>query len=151
MKHQKWNVFLCTLLAVTVLFGIWPYNINAEIDMTDAFPMYEPSDDQMDVQTASVLLDPEIVDGAVYAISNNWSGKWASTAYSAATVDQLNLFQTNQWSGKSQNFRFEKTSSGSNTYIIYPLEYNGQMKRQRRSERCGVIVLQYHPIPKRSM
>ena len=22
MKHQKWSVFLCTLLAVTVLFGI---------------------------------------------------------------------------------------------------------------------------------
>ena len=65
MKHQKWSVFLCTILAVTVLFGIWPYHINAEIDMTDEVPTYELSDDQMDVQTASVLLDPVIVDGAV--------------------------------------------------------------------------------------
>lgn len=147
MKHQKWNVFLCMLLALTVLFGIWPYNINAERDMTDEFPMYGPSDDQAGVQTASVILDAEIVDGAIYAISNDWSGKWASTATSATTVDQLNLFQKNQWNGKAQNFRFEKTSSGSNTYIIYPLEFNGQNETatEKRALWCNCSSMASNP------
>lgn len=129
MKHTRIIRFLGVYLALSVILLFCLTSISAETDYPEqpqVSTQPEISVNDSAVASARSSVSPEIVSGAIYALLNTGTNKWASTAHTASTVDSLNVFQYSQWSNSAQTFRFVKVSPTDNTYVIYPLEYNGR-------------------------
>ena len=79
-----------------------------------------------------------IEDGAIYSMQNVGSGLWASTSVNTVSYFYIwNTFQHSVWDNTAQTFRFVKTDSGDNTYLIYPLEYNNYNANGSRVLYCN--------------
>ena len=89
--------------------------------------------------------------GAIYAMKNKSSSKWASTATTAATQNSHNLFQHTTWNSAAQTFQFVGTGE-ENVYIIYPLEINRNNQNRSRALFCNyspssTSALNVYPVP----
>lgn len=83
-----------------------------------------------------------IEDGAVYALQNVGSELWASTSLNTATYFYIwDMFQNSIWNNSAQTFKFVKTGSDDNTYLIYPFEYNNYNANMTRALYCNYNLI----------
>ena len=133
MKKANLHICICFLIITVLLFETVSLGIRADTIHESDFPSaVDASEASLNVANLPIST---IENNAVYALSNVYSGGWASTANTAATVNIHNLFQNSSWTNTAQNFRFVEMSD--NTYVIYPLGYNNSNADQSMALYCN--------------
>lgn len=150
MKNEKYSRILCVCLILSVILGLCATGVTAKTDFIEQprVPVQaETSENESSAAFSTGIVSPEIVDGAIYALLNQGSSLWASTARTAATIDNLNLFQYSTWNNAAQTFQFVKVSETDNTYVIYPLEYNkrNQDVTNKKALWCDCSMMASNP------
>ena len=146
-KNRK---ILCVMFVLLMLFNTMTV-FASEAEETTETAMYP----LLDTESASLLSSAEpasvtnsdfgpagIEDGAVYAMQNVGSELWASTSIHSASYFYIwNVFQNSVWNNTAQTFKFVKTGSDDNTYLIYPFEYNNYNSNMTRALYCNYNLI----------
>ena len=137
-KMKRWIAL--AWMAAILLQG-YVFNVTAlDVEVTEA--VSEISDIAAASETTPVYGVAGIEDGAIYAMQNVGSGLWASTSVNTGTYFYIhNTFQNSVWNNAAQTFRFVKTDSGDNTYLIFPLEYNEYNANGARALYCNYSII----------
>lgn len=140
MGSQKSKKSVAFLLFVTMLIQTCLIGVTAADEEADASAVViqENGASVASSSTGSASEPAAVEDGEIYALQNVGSGLWASTTVNSGTYFYMwNAFQHSVWNNSAQTFRFVKTDSGENTYIIYPLEYNNYNTNETRALYCN--------------